>query len=195
MTVLTFPFTYFFDTDLTPYGFMYAYFWALPQAVIVYFVAFRLRARGSSTILFGLQGIVGAPVDYYLDWVVQQNLIGPLYALLYVPLFFLVGAVADVSLMWLRPESRPGRASTISAFAFTSAVLAMWTLATVSFYPWPGTFEGSWLMYGDFLIPYALATGALGGYVGFSLARDRSLIWEVRTRAATRKRDLPFPER
>jgi hypothetical protein len=24
----------------------------------------------------------------------------------------------------------------------------------------------------DFLIPYSLATGALGGYIGFSIARD-----------------------
>ena len=173
MTILEFPSTHFFDTDLIPYGFMYAYFWALPQAVIVYFVAFRLRARWSATVLLGLQEIVGAPIDYCLDWVVQRNLLRPSFALLYVPLFFLVGAAAHVTLRMLRPEPRPVRASAVSAHVFTATVLAMWTLATVSFYPWPGTLEGSWLRYAHFLGPDALATGALGGSLGFSLARER----------------------
>jgi len=172
LMVLTFPFTFFFDVHLTPFGFMYAYFWAFPQAAILYAVAFRLRAPGTSTVLMGAQGIIGAPVDYYFDWVVQRNLVDGWYAALYIPLFFAVGLVADLSLARLRPFSFPVRASLLSAFLFTAATLAAWALAMVSLYPWNGLLEDTWLRYGYFLIPYALATGALGGYVGYGLARD-----------------------
>ncbi len=172
LMALTFPFTFFFDVHLTPFGFMYSYFWAFPQAAIVYAVGFRLRAPWTSTVLMGVQGILGAPVDYYFDWVVQRNLIEGWYAALYIPLFLAVGLIADLSLAYLRPDRFPVRASLLSAFLFTGATLGAWILASVLLYPWNGSFDGTWLQYGYFLIPYALATGALGGYVGYGFARD-----------------------
>lgn len=174
MTVLTFPFTYFFDTMLTKLGFLYSYFWALPQAIIVYYVAFRFRLRWSSTVLLGLQGALGAPVDYYLDWILEKNLLHPLYAALYIPLFLAVGVAADVSLRRLRPDLKPGRSSMFSAVVFTGAVLALWMVATIFFYPYAGI-EGSWLGFGYFLIPYALLTGSLGGFLGFCFSRDNGI--------------------
>ena len=69
LMILQFPFTFFFDTMLTDIGFLYTYFWAFPQAAILYFVAFRLRIRWTATMIVGLMGIIGAPVDYYFEWV------------------------------------------------------------------------------------------------------------------------------
>lgn len=172
LMILTFPFTFFFDVHLTPFGFMYSYFWAFPQAAILYAVAFRLRAPWTSTVLMGAQGIVGAPIDYYFDWVAQRNLVEGWYAVLYIPLFLAVGLVADLTLRFLQPERFPVRASVLSALLFTAATLAGWVLATVALYRWGGSFADTWLGYGYFLIPYALATGALGGYVGHGIARD-----------------------
>ena len=176
MMILQFPFTFFFDTILTDIGFLYAYFWALPQAAILYFVAFRLRVRWTSTMIIGLMGIVGAPVDYYFDWVVQRNLIAPIYALGYIPLFIIMGLSADISLMKLHPEKKPLRASLISSLVFTTTVLLAFVIATLFFYPvshgGASTFDVPWISMGTFLIPYSLATGTLGGYLGFTIARD-----------------------
>jgi hypothetical protein len=172
MSILQYPFVFFFDTILTRIGFLYVYFWALPQALVLYFIIFKFRVRWSSTLLMGLLGIVGAPVDYYFEWVVQKNLLSPVHAFLYIPLYFLVGLSADVSLILLRPEKRPLRATLISSCIFTLTVLATTIFATFLFYPMPTTLQGTWLGYGVFLIPYSLITGAIGGYIGYSVARD-----------------------
>ena len=169
MMMLQFPFTFFFDTVLTDIGFLYAYFWSLPQAAILYFVAFRLRVRWTSTLIVGLMGVIGAPVDYYFDWVVQQNLVAPVYALGYIPLFVIMGLSADVSLMKLHPERKPLKAVLISSFVFTATVLFAFAFATFVFYP---SADAPWINTGTFLIPYALATGMLGGYLGFSINKE-----------------------
>jgi hypothetical protein len=172
MSILEFPFVFFFDTVLTRVGFLYVYMWTLPQSLILYLIAFRLKARWTSTVLVGLMGIIGAPVDYYFEWVVQQNLLSPVYAFLYIPLYFLAGLSADVSLMLLHPEERPLRAALASSCIFTIVVLATTILATFLFYPVPRTLQGTWIGYGDFLVPYSLITGTIGGYLGFSIAGD-----------------------
>jgi hypothetical protein len=82
---LKWPFIWFFDTMLTEIGFLYVYMWALPEAAILYFVAFRLRVRWTSTFITGLAGIIGAPIDYYYEWVVQSNLSDPIFAFMESP--------------------------------------------------------------------------------------------------------------
>ncbi len=187
MMILQFPFTFFFDTVLTDIGFLYIYFWALPQAAILYFVTFRLRIRWTSTLIIGLMGIIGAPVDYYFDWVVQQNLIAPLYALGYIPLFIIMGLSADVSLIKLHPEKKPRRAALISSFVFNATVLLEFAIATFVFYP---TVDAPWINMGSFLIPFSLATGTLGGYLGFSITREFEEIPAKRSRCRKGHRAL-----
>jgi hypothetical protein len=172
MLMLEFPFVFFFDTMLTHIGFLYTYFWALPQAVILYFVAFRLRIPWAITFMMLITGLVGAPVDYYFDWIVQRNLVAPIYAFMWIPLYGMTGLVADVTLMRLHPERAPVKASIVSAFAFTSAVIATTILGTYVFYLTGLTLNVPWLNQGFFLLPYCLITGATGGYLGCNLARD-----------------------
>ncbi len=179
MFVLEFPFVFFFDTSLTNVGFTFIYFWALPQALILYFIAFKLHARWLATALLGLVGVIGIPVEYYFEWIVQQNLLSPIFAFAYALLFILMGLAADVSLMALHPGQGSGRAALISSFIFTVVTLLLILFATLFFYPLPpnlsALIQGTWLRFGYFLIPYALVTGTLGGYLGFALARDVNL--------------------
>ncbi len=176
MMALEFPFVFFFDTNLTNVGFMYVYFWMLPQAIILYFVAFKLRVQWSSTFILGMIATIGAPIDYYFDWVVQQNLIAPIFSILYIPLYIITGLSADISLMKLRPLSKPARASLISSTMLALITLGTTAFAAISFYPSNTNAilsSSAWLKVGmQFLIPYAIATGALGGYLGFCMARD-----------------------
>jgi hypothetical protein len=172
MFVLEIPYVFFFDTVLTNIGFLYVYMWALPQAMILYFVAFKLRVHWTSTVLVGLQGVVGAPIEYYFEWVVQKNLIAPVFAAMWIPLYVIMGLSADVSFKALHPQRTPIRAAAISAFVFTVVVIVGTIFATYVFYPTPLTLDVPWIRVGGFLIPYALATGALGGYLGFCIARD-----------------------
>ena len=165
---LKWPFIWFFDTMLTEIGFLYVYMWSLPEAAILYFVAFRLRVRWTSTFIIGLAGIIGAPIDFYYEWVIQSNLNAPIFAFMYIPLFLIRGLSADISLMMLYPERNPLRTSLVSSFIFTVIVLSTTVFAEFFFYPSPGLF----LSVGSFLIPYCLATGTIGGYLGFTIARD-----------------------
>jgi hypothetical protein len=105
---------------------------------------------------------------------------------LYITLFLATGLAADISLMKLHPGRRPIRASIVSSFIFATTVLVTTGIAALFFYPDPSSFlsgEGSrtihviinaaWVKMGtDFLIPYSIITGALGGYLGYSIARD-----------------------
>ena len=161
MFVLEFPYVFFFDTTLTNIGFLYIYMWALPQAIILYFVAFKLRVRWTSTVLVGLTGVVGAPVEYYFEWVVQKNLIAPIFAFLWIPFYVMMGLSADVSFKALRPERTPIQAAAISAFIFTVVVIAGTIFATYVFYPTPLTLDVPWIRVGGFLIPYALANRSI----------------------------------
>jgi hypothetical protein len=84
----------------------------------------------------------------------------------------ITGMVADISLMKLHPERKPIRASLISALMFTAAVIATTVFATYFFCPQPLTLDVPWIMEEHFLLPYSLATGAMGGYLGRTIARD-----------------------
>jgi hypothetical protein len=175
--VLQWPFVWFFDTMLTDIGFLYVYMWAFPQAALLYFVAFKLRVRWTSTVILGLTGIIGAPIDYYFEWVVERNLISPIFAFMYIPLYIVTGLSADISLERLHPEDRPARAVMISSFILTAVMLFTTAFASFFFYPAhgysaPSIFAVPWLGVGGFLIPYSLATGVMGGYLGFSIAKD-----------------------
>jgi hypothetical protein len=172
MMMLQFPFVFFFDTMLTNIGFLYTYFWALPQAVILYFVAFKLRVPWVITFMMLVTGLVGAPIDYYFEWIVQRNLVAPIYAFMWIPLYAVTGLIADVTLMKLHPEKAPIRASLLSAFAFTAAVIATTIFGTYILYPTGLTLDVPWIKQSAFLLPYSLITGTIGGYLGYSLARD-----------------------
>jgi len=87
---------------------------------------------------------------------------------MYIPLFIIRGLSADISLMMLLPKWKPLRATLVSSFIFTAIVLSTTIFADFFFYPLPGLF----LSFGNFLLPYSLATGTIGGYLGFSIARD-----------------------
>jgi len=121
-------------------------------------------------------GIIGTPIDYYFEWVLQRNLIAPVFALGYIPLFIVMGLSADISFMKLHPEEKPLGASLVSSFIFTATVLLAFVFATFFFYPvshgGAPTLDAPWINMGIFLIPYSLATGTLGGYLGFCIAKD-----------------------
>jgi hypothetical protein len=98
-----------------------------------------------------------------------------------------MGFSADISLVKLHPQKQPIRTSVISSFIFALTVLGTIAIAAFFFYPLPPTppkedgiiialvASSPWVKAGtDFLIPYSNATGALGGYIGFSIARDIS---------------------
>jgi hypothetical protein len=106
--------------------------WALPEAAILYFTAFRLRVRWTFTVILGLTGLIGTPIDYYYEWIVEQNLISPVFAFMYIPLYVVMGLSADVSLMMMHPEWKPLRASLISSFIFTAVVLSATAFAVFS---------------------------------------------------------------
>ena len=126
----------------------------------------------TSTVILSINGIIGAPVDYYFDWVVQKNLINPVYAFMWIPLYVITGLVADITLMKLHPDQNPMTASFLSAFMFTAAVIATNVFATYTFYATPLTLNVPWIKEGIFLLPYSLATGAMGGYLGCAINRD-----------------------
>lgn len=103
-----------------------------------------------------------------------------------------MGLSADISLIKLHPEKQPISASIISSFILALTVLGTIAFAAIFFYPLqpplsPKEDNGiiafvtsaPWVKAGmDFLIPYSLVTGALGGYIGFGIARDISRHYE-----------------
>jgi len=166
-------FTVFFDIVLLKIGCIYVYFAMFLETLLLYFTYARLRVKGLGVILFGITGAVGIPMDLYFEWIAERNLSSPSGAVGWFIAFFLMGLSADLSLWLLRPEENEGTAMTVSATIFSETVIVVNTIALGLFYTNPG-WPRDFLKFGYFLIPYAIITGALGGYIGWHLADDLS---------------------
>ncbi|MFX1451036.1 MAG: hypothetical protein ACFFCM_09350 [Promethearchaeota archaeon] len=176
---IRFPFIFLFDLVFTKIGNFYVYIWALPEALILYFTALRLRIKWTSTMILGIQGIIGIPIDYYYEWVEVRNLISPWFAVAWGICFILMGLSADISLILTYFENKKARSVCFSSLFFTATVLLLTYLGNSLFYNinifyLPYIIGPDWNAVAPLFIPYTLATGILGGYLGFFINNFRN---------------------
>lgn len=179
IATIRFPFVFLFDTILTKIGNFYVYIWAFPEALFLYYTAFKLKIKWTSTTILGIEGIVGIPIDYYFEWIVDRNLVSPWCAVDWGIFFIIMGISADISLILLYHKNTNGLSAIFSSLIFTMTVILLTYLGNTLFYSinlyyFMYPFAPNWNTVAPIFVPYALVTGMLGGYLGYFLNKSNT---------------------
>ncbi|MBD3192498.1 MAG: hypothetical protein GF308_17800 [Candidatus Heimdallarchaeota archaeon] len=165
-------FTVFFDIVLTGIGFIYVYFSLLFFTGILYFFYVWLRVKWLGIFSFGLCGLIGIPIEWWLEWKIAGTLKSPWFAVGWGTIFAIYGIVADLSFWLLKPHENETRAVLLSALIF-SLMLIVISIIPLSFFYKPSTEETAhFLTFWYFLIPFGIVEGVIGAFAGMHLAHD-----------------------
>lgn len=161
-------FTYLFDVVLfdVKIGYAYMYFAVFFFALILYFFITKLRVSWLGTLTFGLMGLIGIPIEYWLEYLVTPSLKSIWGAFGWGIIYLFYGLGADVSLILMRKIRNRKFAVFCSGLLFSTGLLVLSIIPLVWFYNSVPT-EANYLTYAWFLMPFGILQGGLGALLGF----------------------------
>lgn len=162
-------FTWFFDIHMTGIGYIFVYFTIIFYTLIVYFFAFWLKVNWMGLFTFGLNGIIGIPIEWWQEYLVAGTLKGVWGAFAWGGIYILYGLALDLSFYLSRPGRNELQASMISSLIFSVFFFAISILPLSTFYN-EGLTDVSgfdtYLTYWYFLIPFGIIEGVFGAILG-----------------------------
>ncbi len=174
IAVLTAVFTVFFDIIMIEIGYIYLYFVMIFLMMATYFFCVYLKNRGSALFFFGLCGLIGIPIEFIIEWQIENTLKSPWGALYWALIYVGYGLSIDISLWLLKPAKNERKAVLISSFISSVSIILLSILAVSTFYKTgllvPGVDD--FLTYGYFMIPYGIIQGVMGGFLGWYIANN-----------------------
>ena len=114
IAVLTAVFTVFFDIVWLDIGYIYIYFVLIFLMLVSYFFAVNLKTKGTATFLFGINGLIGIPIELIIEWQIENSLKSPWGAVYWALIYVCYGLSIDLSLWLLKPASNERKAVLIS---------------------------------------------------------------------------------
>ena len=172
ISVLSAIFTIFFDIIMINIGYIYLYFVMIFLMMVTYFFCVYLKTKGTAVFFFGLCGIIGIPIEFVIEWQIENTLNSPWSALYWALIYFAYGLSIDLSLWLLKPANNERKAVLFSSLISSVSFILLSILALQTFYksglPVPGI--NNFLTFGYFLIPYSIIQGVMGGFIGWYLA-------------------------
>jgi hypothetical protein len=172
IAVLTAVFTVFFDIVMMKIGYIYLYFVMIFLMMATYFFIVLLKTKGSATFFFGINGLIGIPIELVIEWEIENTLKSPWSAVFWALIYVAYGLSIDLSIWLSKPGKNERRAVLISSLISTVSIIILSIIALENFYKSaievPG-FE-HFLTYDYFLIPYSIIQGVMGGFLGWYLA-------------------------
>jgi hypothetical protein len=154
-------------------GYSYWYFTIFFLTTILYFFYTKFKVNWIGTFSFGLMGLIGIPIELWLEFYTNPVLKSPWAAVGWGIIYILYGLVADLSMLIIKRTDRELVAITVSSLITSIALIFLSVLALNLFYVEPAIpVEGSrdYLLDNWFLIPFSLIQGILGGLLGYFLA-------------------------
>jgi hypothetical protein len=155
-------------------GMFFIYMLGFLNALVVLIPVLRLGFIGAGVMVYSLWALVGLPLEYHYEWVLNRSLRGLWAVAAWCAAGPLNGLAADLAHRFLPRSIAPGlRAALVGAvlgaacYATTLAALAF--LYVVPLDRGPGAFAG--LTY--FGLPWLVAHSALGGFTAWALTRPR----------------------
>lgn len=129
---------------------------------------------GMGTMVYIPYALVGLPIEYYMEWVLDPVLIAPWAAVIWSLIGPIVGFFADLAYRFI-PKSLHERVQGIIIGVVLVIVHFMVMLAALAFLyvdPVPGLEH--YLHALGFSIPWLIMNGAFGGYTAYALSQDLS---------------------
>lgn len=180
-------FTWFFDIHMTGIGYIYVYFTILLYTVIIYFFTFWLKIPWLGTFTFGLNGIIGIPIEWWQEYLLAGTLKGVWGAFAWGGIYILYGLALDLSFIFLKPEKNEFVVTLLSSLIFSVFFFVISILPLSTFYN-TGiigvTGIETYLTYWYFLIPFGIIEGVLGALLGMFLGKG---LREKRTEAKSKQ--------
>ena len=126
---------------------------------------------GTGVMIFIPFVLLGVPMDYYGDWVYDQNLISPWYALGWGPVFLGFGLVADLAYRYAPQGWHPRWRAITTGVAFGLGFYLLVLFALSTFYPAGDETWHLWYFTEGvfFTLPWMLVNGGFGGYTAYSI--------------------------
>jgi hypothetical protein len=156
-------------------GMFFIYMLGSLNALIVLIPVLRLGFIGAGVLVYSLWALVGLPVEYHYEWVLNRSLRGVWAVAAWCAAGPLNGLAADLAHRFLPRSIAPGfRAALtgavlgVASYLTTLAALAL--LYVVPLDTGPGAFAG--LTY--FGLPWLAVHSALGGFLAWALSRPRA---------------------
>ncbi|MFX0145850.1 MAG: hypothetical protein ACFE9C_17425 [Candidatus Hodarchaeota archaeon] len=174
IAVLSAIFTVFFDIVMIKIGYIYLYFVLIFLMAATYFFCVYLKTKGTAIFLFGLNGIIGIPIEFVIEWQIEGTLNSPWSALYWALIYIAYGISIDLSLWLLKPAKNEKKAVIISSLFSSISIILLSILAVSTFYKSGLSVPDvdDFLTYGYFMIPYAIIQAAIGGFLGWYVANN-----------------------
>ncbi|MFW9783843.1 MAG: hypothetical protein ACFFFB_16275 [Candidatus Heimdallarchaeota archaeon] len=174
IAILTSIFTVFFDIIMMEIGYIYIYFVMIFLMMVTYFFKIYLKTEGTALFFFGINGVIGIPIELVIEWEIENTLISPWSAVFWALIYVGYGFSIDLSLRLLKPLKNERRAVLLSSLLSSISFILLSILALETFYKTDLSVSGvdHFLTYGYFLIPYSIIQGVMGGFLGWCLANS-----------------------
>lgn len=143
------------------------YFYALVTVLAV----LGLRRFGVGTAIYLPIAILGALMDYYGDWVISRNLVGPWYALGWTPIFLGIGLAADLANRFAPGDWHPRWRAVMVGILFGLAFYLLVLLGLSTLYRPTDEIWHIWYFQEGvyFTLPWMLINGGFAGYSAYTL--------------------------
>ncbi|NHJ86276.1 MAG: hypothetical protein FK734_12505 [Asgard group archaeon] len=174
--ILTFFFSFAFDVYLfdNKMGYYYSYFALLFYTLILYLFYEKFGVNWFGLFAFGLNGLIGIPVEYYFEWQMNQSLKSPWFAVAWGAIYIMYGLAADLIYWAFKMQKNNLLTVTISSVIFSLLFILFSFLALKTFYVPVEPSDGAigYMTYWYFMIPFALIEGVIGAYAGMQIAHS-----------------------
>ncbi|MFX0023743.1 MAG: hypothetical protein ACFE9S_15560 [Candidatus Hermodarchaeota archaeon] len=173
IAVLNAAFTVFFDIVMIEIGYIYLYFVMIFLMMTTYFFIVYLKTKGTAVFFFGICGLIGIPIEFVIEWQIENTLQSPWGAVYWALIYIAYGLSIDLSLWLLKPGKNERKAVFISSLISSVSFILLSILAVGTFYKSGLSAPGidDFLTYGYFLIPYSIIQGVMGAFMGWYFAK------------------------
>ena len=175
ISIITAFFSFTFDPILfdNKMGYYYSYFAIIFYTLILYFFYERFGNNWFGLFGFGLSGVIGIPIEYFIEWQVNHSLKSPWYAVAWGGIYVLYGLTADL-LYWIFKLQQNQILTVIgSAALFSILFILISYLPLKTFYVTiePSSDFKDYLQFWYFMIPFSVIEGIIGAYAGTKIAQ------------------------
>ena len=171
-------FSYLFDVLLFDLriGYGYIYFTTFFFGLILYYFYEKLRLKCLGTITFSLMGLIGIPIEYWLEYMVAPSLKSVWGAIGWGVIYVVYGLIADISMMLFKNLNYKKMAIFLSGIVFSVGVLTLSIIPLRFFYNPPSIpVDTDYLTFAWFLMPYGIVQGGLGAFLGYLLVKPAKM--------------------
>jgi len=142
------------------------------MAVVVVTAIMTTEKFGIGTLVFLPYAIIGLPMEYYMEWVLDPVLISPFAAIIWSLIGPIVGLSTDLAYRFL-PKSVNKHMRGIAVGLVLTAMHFLLMLGALAFlYLNPVSGLEHYLNALGFTLPWLLMNGAFGGYTAYALSKD-----------------------